>query len=528
MRSLIPFIASGLLLVLGTTHAQEVPPNMLVNGLPAGIAGSDTENSRDLAMADFNGDTFLDVFVVNRDQDNSLYFGDGAGGFTKDISINPLVNDGARNGRGVAVGDIDGDTDIDVFVCNSFGQPNLLYRNNGNGFFTKVTTGTVVTETDNSRHAVFFDMDGDLDLDLFVTNWNGQDNDLYRNDGAGNFAKISDLGNDAVNDGGVSYDCSVGDIDGDLDLDLFVTNHGGAVGGSGDVNFLYLNDGSGGFTRVTDPTNAVVTDVANSLGCAFGDMNGDGDIDLYVANDESERNSYYQNDGTGKFIAVQSGPLVVDMGSSISVELFDIDGKHGLDLFVANRSGEGNCLFMNNGRGGINGFDAQPFGPFEPLLGETGESYGFAFGDLDGDSHPEVVVANLGEKNKFYVNDGPQWHDLENPLTGVGGLPTMGGWGSLEAGTWMIVDIDNGPPSGFGILFVGFDTLYAPFLGGVMVPAPVMQIGGLPLDGTGSLTLFGIIPNLPSRFAFVLQTWMPDTSMPSGASATNALQLIVP
>jgi len=110
----------------------------------------------------------------------------------------------------------------------------------------------------------------------------------------------------------------------------------------------------------------------------------------------------------------------------------------------------------------------------------------------------------------------------------VSGTPTLGGTGTLEPSSWVILDIDNGPPAGMGILFVGFGTLYAPFMGGVMVPAPVMQLGGLPLDGTGSLTLFGIMPNLPSNFAFVLQAWMPDGAAISGASATNALQLIVP
>lgn len=528
MRSFSSFIASGVLLALGSAAAQQIPPHLLIEGLPAGIAGSDIENSRDIAVADFNGDTFLDVFVVNLNEDNSLYFGDGQGGFTKDISINPLVHDGSRNSRGVAVGDIDGDNDIDVFVANSSGQPNLLYRNNGNGFFTRITTGQVVTETDNSRHAVFFDMDGDLDLDLFVVNFNGQDNDLYRNDGAGNFTKVSDLGNDAVNDGGISYDCIVADIDGDLDLDLFVTNHGGVSGGVGSVNFLYRNDGNGGFTRVTDPTNAAVTDVANSLGCSFGDTDGDGDMDLFVANDELDPNNFYRNDGTGKFTPFGAGPLTSNVGNSISCEFYDVDGLNGPDLFVANRSGEGNWLFMNNGRGGAGGFDAQPFGPFEPGPGEVGESYGFAFGDFDSDGDDEIVVANTTGTNRFYDNDGSQWSDFGKGVAGIGGVPTLGGSGTLEAGTWVIVDIDQGPPGGISFLFVGFSTINAPFMGGVMVPAPVMQLGPLPLDGTGGVTLFGIMPTIPGGFSFVMQAWMPDAAAIAGASATNALQLITP
>jgi hypothetical protein len=528
MRSFIPLIASGVLLALNPANAQEIPPNLLVDALSGGIAGSDVENSRDVAVADFNGDTFLDVFVVNVDEDNSLYFGDGAGGFTKDISVNPLIHDSGRNSRGVAVGDIDGDLDIDVFVANSAAQPNLLYRNNGNGFFTRVTTGLVVTETDNSRHGVFFDMDGDTDLDLFVANFNGQDNDLFTNDGAGNFTKVVDPANDAASDGGISYDAAVADIDGDTDLDLFVTNHDGLVGGPGTVNFLYRNDGSGGFTRITGAANHATLDVNNSLGCTFGDVDGDNDVDLYVANDELDKNNFYLNDGTGVFTRVFTGPLVTNMGNSISCEFFDIDGQHGPDLFVANRAGEGNCLFMNNGRGGPNGFDVQPFGPLEPSSGETGNSYGFAFGDLDGDGDHEVVVANQGEANRFYDNDGPQWIDLANHLVGVGGIPTLGGTGTLEPSSWVILDIDQGPPAGMSVLFVGFGTLYAPFMGGVMVPAPVMQLGGLPLNGTGSLTLFGIMPNLPSGFAFILQAWMPDATAVAGASATNALKLIVP
>jgi hypothetical protein len=445
----------------------------------------------------------------------------------------------------VSLADVEPDGDIDIFVCNSSGQANNLYLNDGSGVFTSVAVGDIVTDLANSRHSVFFDANGNGRPDLFVANFNGQDNFLYLNnaDHTGTFTKVTDVTNDAVHDGGISYDVDVADIDGDTDLDMYVANHGGVLGGAGSVNFLYTNDGAGKFSLADDLTNDAVTDVSNSLGVAFADFDSDGAIDLYVANDENEKNNFYTNDGTGKFTAILVGPLVEDMGNSIAAAFFDIDGRFKEDLFVANRitgvaAIEANGLYMNNGRGGGFGMAAQGFGPLEPVDGDLGDSYAFAFGDLDGDQLADIAVANFGSVNMIYRNLGRQWDKLDaDPITtdmtsilGLNGRPALGGAGTLEGGTPILITIDDGPVFGFANLYIGLSTIFAPFKGGVFVPAPDLAILALPLDGHGKATLSGGMPSLPGGLSFFTQAWMadPTASTGLGVTATNGLSMTTP
>jgi hypothetical protein len=547
MRSSKTFLAFGLILALGaSSSAQEViPQHILLEDMAVGSPlDSDAENSRDIRIANFDGsgDGSLDIYVANLDQTNSLYLNNGTGVFTKSAIAGPAVTD-VFNSRGIALADVEPDGDMDIFVANSAAQANNLYLNDGFGVFTAVVAGDIVTDIANSRHAVFFNANGDAAPDLFVANFNGQDNFLYLNDNNGTGSFTKQLVGDAVSDGGISYDVAIGNIDGDADIDLFVTNHDGVLGGLGSANFLYTNDGTGVFTRVVDPTNDATTDIHNSLGCDFADFNNDGDLDLYVANDEGEKNNFYTNDGTGKFTAIVVGPLVEDMGNSISARFFDIDGRYKEDLFVANRiTGvapvESNCLFMNNGRGGGFGMADQGFGPLEPMVGELGDTYGFAFGDLDGDSLVDIAVANFGSVNTVYRNLGRQWDAINsNPgltqdtwILGSNGRPILGGSGTLEGGTPVSIGITDGPSAGFANVYVGLGTIFAPFKGGVFVPSPDFAINGFPLDLSGDGTLPGVMPALPPGLTFFTQAWMADPLATTGlgATATNGLSLTTP
>jgi enediyne biosynthesis protein E4 len=134
-----------------------------------------------------------------------------------------------------AWGDCDNDGYLDLFV-SVFGGNNLLYRNNRDSTFTKITTGHIVTDGGNSVGCTWGDYDNDGNLDLFVSNASGQRNLLYRNNGDGTFAKMT-IGN-IVTDVGDSIGCTWGDYDNDGFLDLFVANR------SGQNNFLYHNDGN--------------------------------------------------------------------------------------------------------------------------------------------------------------------------------------------------------------------------------------------------------------------------------------------
>jgi enediyne biosynthesis protein E4 len=193
---------------------------------------------------DYDNDGWPDLFVANwPPNSDALYRNNRDGTFTKIIQ-GDIVNETAL-GNNAVWGDYDNDGYLDLFVVNE-GHKNFLYRNNRNGSFTLITNGIVSDDVvRNSQSAAWADFDNDGYLDLFVANGQaeptvvGENNFLYRNNGEGTFTKITS--GHLVNDGAVSRSCAWGDYDNDGFLDLFVGNGGGP--GSGDhFNFLYRND----------------------------------------------------------------------------------------------------------------------------------------------------------------------------------------------------------------------------------------------------------------------------------------------
>ncbi|KAA3661334.1 MAG: T9SS C-terminal target domain-containing protein, partial [Calditrichaeota bacterium] len=235
------------------------------------------------AWTDFNNDGFLDLFVPVSGGYNMLYAGDGYGGF-KRITDGAVVNEWSVS-TGACWGDYNGDFYLDVFVANGYGENNYLYKNNGDGTFTKVTSGSIVNDGGKSRGGCWGDYDNDGRIDLFVFNYGDEDNFLYHNNGNGTFTKTTT--GDIVNDGGDSQDARWGDIDMDGDIDLFVANY------DGQNNFLYSNNGDGTFTKITD--DITVNEGGTSAGCDWADCDWDGDLDLVVANTGGENNFYYLN-----------------------------------------------------------------------------------------------------------------------------------------------------------------------------------------------------------------------------------------
>lgn len=150
----------------------------------------------------------------------------------------PIAND-SENSRGGSWGDYDNDGDLDLFVANGPGN-NSLYENKGDGTFTRVDSGPIVTEGGESRGSSWGDYDNDADLDLFVANF-GQNNHLYRNDGdpgeTGQVSFTQITSGEIVNDGRDSEGCSWADYDNDGDIDLYVANWD-------DNNSLYENNGN--------------------------------------------------------------------------------------------------------------------------------------------------------------------------------------------------------------------------------------------------------------------------------------------
>jgi len=283
---------------------------------------------------DYDNDGFLDLFVgVNNSGDDWLYHNDGQGGFTK-ITTGAIVNSkGYANNCGWA--DYDNDGFLDLFVANS-DQNDFLYHNNGDGTFTRIMTNAIALKPGNSQGGSWADYDNDGWPDLFVSRVN-EPNLLYHNEGHGVFRAVTN--GIIVHDVSVGQGTSWGDYDNDGYLDLFVVNPNAR-------NFLYHNNGDGSFTKITN--GAIVTDISNGHGCGWADYDNDGYLDLFVAN-RFGRNFLYHNNGDGTFGRVATGIVPNDPADAVAGAWADYDNDGFPDLFVTEFNSNNNRLYRNNG-----------------------------------------------------------------------------------------------------------------------------------------------------------------------------------
>jgi uncharacterized repeat protein (TIGR01451 family) len=331
-----------------------------------------SENSLDVALGDLDGDRDLDAFVGNAsNQPDRVWLNDGSGQFT--VTAQSL---GASNTYGVALGDVDSDGDLDAFVANR-GQANTVWLNDGTGQFTVTAQSLGVSQ---SYDVALGDVDGDGDLDAFVADLTWP-NTVWLNDGAGAFRDSGQRLGSANSEG-----VALGDVDGDGDLDAFVANwqQGDAV---------WLNDGTGVFQDSGQELGA-----AASHAVALGDVDGDGDLDAFVGTDLADL--VWLNDGTGTF---QDSGQDLDNSDSWShdVALGDLDGDGDLDAFVTNPNSQPNRVWLNQG-----GAQRGTPGVFEDNGQSLGalSSKGVALGDVDGDGDLDAVVANDGHPNRLWWN----------------------------------------------------------------------------------------------------------------------------
>jgi hypothetical protein len=337
---------------------------------------------------------------------------------------------------GAAVGDYDNDGDLDLFVT-SFG-PETLYRNNGDGTFTDVTSQAGVSDPLWSTSAVFLDYDRDGDLDLFVANYldftiagNKSCTDalgardycgprayrpapdrLYRNEGNGRFSNVTESAGISAADG-AGLGVAAGDYNGDGWLDLYVAN-------DATPNQLWINRHDGTFADEGVLSGSALNAAGNpegSMGIASGDFDGDGDEDLFVTNIVGETFALYVNDGRGSFedARLRSGlasPTAAFTG--FGTDWFDYDNDGWLDLFVANgavntieaQRGQPspfrmtNQLFHNSGAGRF----VETTAAAGPAFARPEIGRGAAFGDIDNDGDIDIVVTNNNGPVRLLIN----------------------------------------------------------------------------------------------------------------------------
>jgi len=293
------------------------------------------------AWGDYNYDGKMDIYIATGyNQPDLLYKNTGGGNFERITSCVPLQ---LGHSGGVCWTDYNRDGYLDVLSVQH--GTNLLYKGLPGGDFEQITTGPIVTDNGTHRRACWGDYNNDKYPDLFVCNFNAEKNNLYLNNRNGTFTKIT-TGN-IVNDISWGSGCSWGDYNNDGWLDLYVTNGGGGP------NFLYKNNHNGTFTKIT--AGAIANDQDNSFGCNWGDYDNDGDLDMFVANNQLQKNSLYRNDGGDNFTKITNEIVANEISSSVGASWGDYNNDGKLDLFVVNQGyntpPENDFLYKNIGAG---------------------------------------------------------------------------------------------------------------------------------------------------------------------------------
>ncbi|HWD20618.1 MAG TPA: FG-GAP-like repeat-containing protein [Verrucomicrobiae bacterium] len=303
------------------------------------LAGDVTSGSAGAAWGDLDNDGWLDLAVGSFPGSFYVYHNLGNGQFERLPAPQFAVPSNLIT-FSTAWGDYDNDGLIDLFVptaTSSFaGANDLLYHNNGDGTFTKITNSILAKDNVAGQSAIWGDYLNNGRLDLFATEVSGGRNLLYQNNGNGMFTKIT---NAVSSEGGISGGAVWADFDNDGYLDLYVGNFGAN-------SYLYHNNGDGTFTKIIN--SAAVKD-GQSGGCVAVDFDNDGWIDIVMP---ADKNYLYHNNGDGTFTKVVTGALVTqsfpNWGGNNSFAAADVNRDGFPDLLLVDYGGNSQ-LYMNDG-----------------------------------------------------------------------------------------------------------------------------------------------------------------------------------
>ncbi|MDP2040294.1 VCBS repeat-containing protein [Algoriphagus sp.] len=459
-------------------------------------------NGGGVAIGDINNDGLVDLYFTANLGPNKLYLNKGDFKF-EDITDGAGVAGTRAWSTGVAMADINGDGFLDIYVCNSGdisgdNKQNELFINQGDGTFKEMAEAYGLADQGFSTHAVFFDYDKDGDLDVYLLNnsyqaigsFNKMQNErikrdavggdkLFRNDGD----KFTDVSEEAGIYGsiiGFGLGITIGDVNQDTWPDIFISND------FFEKDYLYINNQDGTFTESMESSMRSIS--AASMGADIADINGDGLLDIFVTDMLPEhqtrlkqvttfenwdkfqfnkthsyhyqysRNMLHLNNGDGTFSEIGRMGNVEATDWSWGALMFDMDNDGLRDIFVANGIYQDitDLDYLNFiddeqtkrkiiSQEGVNYkalIDPIPVNPipnyaFRNLgelkfenhadtwgLGKAIHSNGAAYGDLNNDGTLDLVVNNVNQPAQIFRNLGktlnPSHHSIQFQLVGKG------------------------------------------------------------------------------------------------------------
>ncbi len=388
-------------------------------------------NTSGVAAGDYDGDGFVDLYVVRGDIGPNLLFRNLGDGTFEEVGAAAGVALTGTRGSGPTFADFDGDGWLDLLVLGiGIVDDNLtsptLFRNRGDGTFEDVTAASGITSNRDSVSSAFGDYDRDGDLDLFITHWGdnsppGPTQHLWRNNGNGTFTDVSapsgisatytNPSNNQVSD--LSFTPNFADIDNDGWPDLLIAGDFG-------TSQVFRNNRNGTFANVTD--RDVVTD-ENGMGAAVGDYDNDGNLDWFVSsiwdpdqdsmgnNWDVSGNRLYRGLGDGTFedttdlAGVREGywgwaATFADLDNDGNLDLFHINGWNLADPNAYEFHFDPAVAFISNGDGTFTERAA------ELGLDDTLPGRGVVAFDYDRDGDVDLFISNNQGPSRLYRNDG--------------------------------------------------------------------------------------------------------------------------
>lgn len=372
-------------------------------------------DSRSVNFIDINNDDWDDIFISNGKsggQKDMLYINDKAGGFTEIFNMDLVTQ--SKPSDGASFADYNQDGHIDAIVSNWYGVMDDLFLNDGNGKLL-LNNNAGIASGSYAETAVFGDYNNDGLLDIYITTSGGNKiNHLYKNLGNSKFERIT--GHKIIEGNKASRAAIWSDLNNDGYSDILITNEGNGT------NDIFLGKGGDTYERYT--ATSIVSKAESSVTASIGDIDNDGDMDIFIGNSglyTPRKKNLFKNEN-GVFQAVSNTVISEGERCTFGSAFSDYDNDGDLDLLVSN----GFCsiemkdqLYQNNGDGSF--VEVSHLIPTDNVC-----SYGCAWGDANNDGFLDIMIANcknddtdIENPNTLLINTPNNNHWIKIKLVGV-------------------------------------------------------------------------------------------------------------